>query len=71
MTKVIEAVGRLGACPVLRHDCGAGLVPDPAVEAFAERAAAGALEQPPVFGASEGLQVPAEETGELRGSGPS
>jgi hypothetical protein len=67
MAKVVGAAGRLGACPVLRHGCGAGLVPDPAVEVFAERAAAGALEQPPVCGAPEGLQVPAEEAGKLRG----
>ena len=67
MAQVVGAAHRLGACPVLRDRCGAGLVPDPAVEAFAERAAADTLEQPPVCGASEGLQVPAEETGELRG----
>src|ERR1700735_1443577 len=57
MAKVVGAAHRPGACPVLRSDCGAGLVPDPAVEAFAERAATGALEQQPVFGASEGPQV--------------
>ena len=69
MAKVVGAACRLGACPVLGDSGGAGLVPDPAVEAFAERAAAGALEQPPVFGAPEGLQVPAQEAGELRGDG--
>src|ERR1700730_6768115 len=47
--------------------CGAGLVPDPAVDAFAERAAAGPPEQPPICGASKGLQVPAQEAGKLRG----
>ena len=47
--------------------CSAGLVPDPAVEAFAERAAAGTPEQPPVRGAPEGLQVPVQEAGKLRG----
>ena len=67
MAKVVGAAYRLGACPVPRHGCGAGLVPDPAVEAFAERAAAGAPEQPPVCGASEGPQVPAQEAGKLRG----
>ena len=69
MAQVVGAAHRLGACPVLRHGRGAGLVPDPAVEAFAERADAGTPEQPPIFGASEGLQVPAEEAGKLRGIG--
>jgi len=69
MAKVVGAVDWLSACPVLRHGCGVGLVPDPAVEAFAEPAAAGPLEQPPIFGASEGLQVPAQEAGKLRGIG--
>ena len=50
-----------------RDGCGEGLMPGPAVEVFAERAAAGALEQPPVFGASEGSQVPAQEANKLRG----
>jgi hypothetical protein len=54
-------------CPAPRDGCGAGLMPDPAVEAFAERAAAGTLEQPPICGAPEGLQVPAQEAGKLRG----
>ena len=66
MTQIVGAAHRLGACPVLRRGCGAGLVPDPAVEAFAERAAAGAPEQPPIFGASECPQVPAQEAGKLR-----
>src|SRR6266702_2686240 len=55
-------VGRPGG-----NGCGAGLVPDPAVEAFAERGATGTPEQPPVFGAPEVPQVPAEEAGKLRG----
>ena len=67
MAQVVGAARRLGACPVLRDGCGAGLVPDPAVEAFAERAAAGTAEQPPICGAPEGLQVPAQEAGKLRG----
>jgi hypothetical protein len=41
--------------------CGAGLVPDPAVEAFAERAAAGTAGQPPVWRGAVCPQVPAEE----------
>ena len=67
MTKVVGAAGRLGAS-LAWDGCGAGLVPDPAVEAFAERAAAGTPGQPPVCGASEGLQVPAQEAGKLRGN---
>ena len=67
MAQVVGAAWRPGACPVLRHGCGAGLVPDPAVEAFAERAAAGAAEQPPICGAPESPQVPAQQAGELRG----
>ena len=51
MAKVVGAAGRRGACPVLWDGRGAGLVPDPAVKAFAERAAAGTAEQPPIFGA--------------------
>jgi hypothetical protein len=66
MAKVVRAAHRLGAC-LARDGRGAGLVPDPAVEAFAERAAAGTPEQPPICGAPEGPQVPAEEAGELRG----
>jgi hypothetical protein len=69
MAKVVGAACLLGACPEVRHGCGAGLVPDPAVEVFAERAAAGTLEQPPVCGASEGMQVPAQQAGKLGGSG--
>ena len=67
MTKVVGAARRPGACPVLRDGCGAGLVPDPAIKAFADRAAAGTPEQPPVCGAPEGPQVPAQEAGKLRG----
>ena len=67
MPKVVGAACRLGTCPVFRDGCGAGLVPDPAVEAFADRAAAGTPEQPPIFGASEGPQVPAQVAGKLRG----
>ena len=66
MAKVVGAVRRLGAW-LARMAAGAGLVPDPAVEAFAERAAAGTPEQPPIFGAPEGPQVPAQEAGKLRG----
>ena len=46
MTQIVRAAHRLGACPILRHGCGAGLVPHPAVEAFAERGATGTPEQP-------------------------
>jgi len=53
MAQIVGAAHRPGACPVLRHGRGAGLVPDPAVEAFAERAAAGTPEQSPIFGAPE------------------
>src|SRR5664279_1753144 len=67
MAKIVGAAGRPGACPVLWHGCGAGLVPDPAIKAFAERAAAGTPEQPPIFGAPEGPQVPAQEADKLRG----
>jgi hypothetical protein len=67
MTQIVGAAHRLGASPVLPHGYGAGLVPDPAVEAFAERAAAGAPEQPPICGAPEGPQVPAQEAGKLQG----
>jgi hypothetical protein len=67
MAQIVGAAHRPGACPVLRHGRGAGLVPDPAVEAFAERAAAVAPEQPRIFGAPESVQVPAQETGKLRG----
>ena len=66
MAKVVGPTRRLGAC-LARDGCGASLVPGPAVEVFAERAASGTLEQPPVGGAPEGLQVPAEEAGKLRG----
>jgi hypothetical protein len=66
MTKVVGAAGRLDAS-LAWDGCGAGLVPDPAVEAFAERAAAGTPEHPPVCGASEGLEVPAHEAGKLQG----
>jgi hypothetical protein len=66
MAKVVGAACRRGAC-LAWVGRGAGLVPDPAVEAFAERAAAGTLEQPPVCGAPEGPQVPAQEAGKLRG----
>jgi hypothetical protein len=69
MAQIVGAAHRPGACPVLRHGRGAGLVPDPAVEAFAERAAAVAPEQPRIFGAPESVQVPAQETGKLRGIG--
>jgi hypothetical protein len=58
----------LGAC-LARDGGGAGLVPDPAVEAFAERAAAGTLEQPPVCGAPVGVQVMAEEADKLQRDG--
>src|ERR1039457_5036439 len=61
--------GPAGCLSLFRHGCGAGLVPDPAVEAFAERAAAGTPEQPPICGAPEGLKVPAQEAGKLRGIG--
>jgi hypothetical protein len=64
--KVVGAAGRLGACPA-RDGCGAGLVPDPAAEACAERAAAGTAEQPPIVGAPEGPRVPVQEAGKLRG----
>ena len=67
MTQIVGAARRPGACPVLRDGRGAGLVPDPAIKAFADRAAAGTPEQPPIFGAPEGPQVPAQETGKLRG----
>ena len=66
MAQVIGLAGPLGPC-LAPDGGGAGLVPDPAVEAFAERAATGTPEQPPVCGAPKGPQVPAEETGELRG----
>jgi len=65
----VAGTGRPGTCPVFLHGRGAGLVPDPAVAAFAERAAAGTPEQPPIFGAPEVPQVPAEEAGKLRGIG--
>ncbi len=66
MAKVVGTACRLGA--FLAWDGrGTGLVPDPAVEAFAERAASGAPEQPPVCGASEGPQVPVQEADKLRG----
>jgi hypothetical protein len=65
MAKVVGAAGRPGAC-LARDGRGTGLVPDPAVKAFAERAAAGTPEQPPICGAPEGLQVPAQEAGKLR-----
>jgi len=68
MAKVVGAACRLGAC-LAWAGRGTGLVPDPAIEAFAERAAAGTLEQPPIFGAPEGPQVPAQEAGKLRGIG--
>jgi hypothetical protein len=45
MAKVVGAACRTGAC-VARDGCGTGLVPDPAVLAFAERPAAGTPEQP-------------------------
>jgi hypothetical protein len=67
MTQVVRAAHRLGPCPVFRGGSGAGLVPDPGVEAFAERAAASAAEQPPVCSVPEGSQVPVQEAGELRG----
>ena len=67
MTQIVGAARRLGACPVLRHGRGTGLVPDPAIEAFADRAAAGTLEQPPIGGAPESLQMPAQEASKLRG----
>jgi hypothetical protein len=66
MAQIVGAAHQLGAC-LARDGCGAGLVPDPAVEAFAERAAAGTPEQPPIFGAPESPQVPAQEAGKLRG----
>jgi hypothetical protein len=68
MAQIVGAAHRLGAC-LARDGCGAGLVPDPAVEAFAERAAAGTPEQPPIFGAPESPQVLAQEAGKLRGIG--
>jgi hypothetical protein len=67
MTQVAGAACLLGAC--LADGRGAGLIPDPAVEAFAERAAAGTPEQPPVCGASVRLQVMAEEADKLRRDG--
>ena len=66
MAKVVGAACRTGAC-VARDGCGTGLVPDPAVLAFAERPAAGTPEQPPVCSAPVSLQVMAEEAGKLRG----
>jgi hypothetical protein len=60
MAQIVGAAHQLGAC-LARDGCGAGLVPDPAVEAFAERAAAGTPEQPPIFGAPESPQVQAQE----------
>ena len=44
-----------------------GLMPDPAVAAFAERSAAGAPEQPPVSGGPIGVQMPEQQPDELRG----
>src|SRR6266571_1229524 len=67
MTQIVRAAQQLGAWRSTTQCCGAGLVPGPAIHAFAERAAAGAAEQPPIFGASEGPQVPAQEAGKLRG----
>ena len=64
MTKVVRAQApttRAGRVP--RR--GAGLVPDPAVEAFAERATADTPEQPPICGAPMSLQVTEEETDKL------
>jgi hypothetical protein len=62
MTKVVGSARRLGAC-LARDGRGTGLVPDPAVEAFADWAAAGPPEEPPICGASEVPQVPAQEAG--------
>ncbi len=66
MAEIVGAAGRRGGRPGREGRGGAGLVPDAAVEAFAERSAGGALEQPPVFGASVSLQVLAEEADKLR-----
>jgi hypothetical protein len=65
-TGVVGAACRLGAC-LAWVGRGTGLVPDPAVEAFAERAAAGTPEQPPVCRAPESPQVPVQQAGKLRG----
>ena len=67
MTQVVGAACLSGAC--LADGRGAGLMPDPAVEAFAERAAAGTPEQPPVCGAPVSVQVMAEEADKLRRDG--
>jgi hypothetical protein len=50
MAEVVGAAGRLGACPVLRHGCGAGLVPDPAVNETRRRPIRGHLRLSPPYG---------------------
>ena len=68
-----QTCNRIGAevsiqlCPVESSCCGAGLVQDPGRSGFRCAGRRGHPEQPPIFGASEGLQVPAEEAGKLRG----
>ena len=69
MTQIVGTAHRLGACPVLRHGCGPGLVPDPAVAVFAERTATGTPEQSPIFGTPEVPQVPAEDVASCGGIG--
>src|SRR5216683_3774992 len=64
MTEVVRAQWR-GARAGGGWRRGAGLVPDAAVAAFAERAAADASEQPPICGASRNLQVTEEEADKL------
>jgi hypothetical protein len=55
MTQVVGAACPSGAC-LARDGGGVGLVPDPAMEAFAERTAAGTPEQAPVCGAPHGQE---------------
>ena len=67
MTQIVGAVCLSGAC--LADGRGAGLMPDPAVEAFAERPASGTPEQPPVCSAPVSAQVMAEQADKLRRDG--